>query len=352
MTIEHDLREVLAVQAARAPEPERVLAGLGPARRRDRRRRRLAAGIAVAVLVAGGATAYKVTHPAEPAPLKGPTRTVTFDYGPSRLPSGYVELSRGVDESDAGAHGQTRTWGYGGWQEANGASTKKVTVSVYGRWTGPGHSGVDLWRQMAENGSPADNKQITINGHPAVEFKDVDHYCGITWLEPPDRILQVGVESTAGDCATATVVAASVTRVTGVTATFPLRVARGTPGWVGGSSKVLRDEQGCLTLMEGSGSAEVSIELRNGGLEKGGTSFRLDGRRARYYGAVLDWSRQPLYLNGPGIEVAVGNGRTLIVVARPEAKAGTPQTPATIRQGLIRIARGVSAGPLPGCGWG
>jgi hypothetical protein len=350
MTIEHELREVLEAQAARAPGPERVLAGLGPARRRDRGRRRLIGAIGTAVVVGGAATAYILTHPLDPAPLKGPVRTVTFDYGPSTLPRGYVEISRGVlaSSSGSGQGTQIRTWGYGGWLRSGGGSSKKVTLTVSRRWDGPGRTGTDYWRQYGRN----DSTSTTVNGHPAWQFKDVDHYCGISWLETPDLILQVGVESTSGDCGTAIEVAHAVTRVHGVTATLPLRVAPGTPGWADGFSEVLRDPKGCLATLTRLDTPEITIVLRNGPLAPHGTGFRLDGRRARYYPVLLDWSRPPYDRVGPAVMVDVGKGRSLIVVG-PTADEGTkPQTPATIRTALARVAHGVTAGPLPTCSWG
>jgi len=345
MTVETALRVAFEARAERAPEPERVLAALGPARRRDRWRRGVLAEGAVVALTLVIGVAYALTHPPPPSPLRGPVSTVSIGYGPGWLPDGYVELRRAADTYSSDS-GRARTWGMPGWRLPNGQSPQ-IEVSVNGRWGRRDGVRVDRWSEALTSGTG----KITVNGHPAVEDEDYDVFCSITWLEAPDLILGVSTNSVPGRCATVLRIARSVGPVSGITATLPLRV--GLHGADTMSSEVIRNGRDCMAavLVAPDKLPPLTVELRPGGFVRGGTPFRLDGRSARYYKAMMDWTRPPYDLDGPAVMVDVGRHRMLVVAGDPGEPDTTPATRATARETLVAVARGATAGPLPTCGW-
>ncbi len=336
-----DVRPVLEGLAAEAPGPDGVKGRLGPARHADRRRRRIVGGSVAVVLIVGATADYVVTHPSEPRAVIGPVSTVTYDYGPGWLPDGFSEVIRGT-----GPDGVSRTWAMGGWQR--GPTSLRLILTVTDRWSGPGQTGVDQWLATKDEGVA-----VQINGHEARETSDSDHLCSVVWLETPERMITVWGVSASGECETVLRMARSVRPVRGVTARQPLRTAEDVMG-PDGLAEVIQNRQGCtaaLTMYPAGEQGPIIAELRDDGFPKKGTSFRLGGRRARYYTAVLDWSRPPYYLDGPGVAVDLGAGRTLIVAGQSFDPGVTPPAPGTSRATLERIARGVSAGPIGSCSW-
>jgi hypothetical protein len=268
----------------------------------------------------------------------GPVSTLAYGYGPGWLPDGFQEVIRG-----SGPDGLSRTWAMGGWQR--GPTSLRLILTVADRHLG---TGVDEWLQVQDQG-----KEISINGHPARQISDSDHLCSVVWLETLERMITVWGVSASGQCETVLKVARSVRPVGGVIARQPLQAPSGLLG-EDGESEVIQNRQGCtaaLTLYPPGTGGPVIVELRDDGFPQHGTDFRLGGRRARYYTAVLDWSRPPYYLDGPGVAVDIGAGRTLIVAGQSFDPGVVPPAMGTTRQTLERIAQAVSAGPIDACSW-